>query len=173
MLSENQILYIYSSLAQVIGALLGLTIAGYSMIDSKMKSFSESDITVTEYIEDIRHSLDIDKSVNPTIYKELNETYTLLKAIYDAQVTEDDLEFKEKQLELKQYSKAHGYNEIDKKILDFMKANPNTSLRDISEHTNYTISTICCRISNLQKIGTISKIGEGRQSRWQINSNIL
>lgn len=55
LLSENQILYIYSSLAQVIGALLGLTIAGYSMIDSKMKSFSESDITVTEYIEDIRH----------------------------------------------------------------------------------------------------------------------
>ena len=32
-MSENQILYIYSSLAQVIGALLGLTIAGYSVID--------------------------------------------------------------------------------------------------------------------------------------------
>lgn len=333
LLSENQILYIYSSLAQVIGALLGLTIAGYSMIDSKMKSFSESDITVTEYIEDIRHdyyislmhiiilsiiniifcltviaiydntfrilapffmtesiiififimielirfvcylnpnaikekgsldkdsidaeyqnktdtneqhtenfspfitdynileklikvfacsligspnsvykiqifdsldillrneiinretysmidefrryrnalvhSLDIDKSVNPTIYKKLNETYILLKAIYDAQVTDNDLAFKEKQLELKQYSKAHGYNEIDKKILDFMKANPNTSLHEISKHTNYTISTIRRRISNLQKMGTISKISEGRQTRWQINSNIL
>ena len=34
-MTENQILYIYSSLAQVIGALLGLTIAGYSVIDSK------------------------------------------------------------------------------------------------------------------------------------------
>ena len=40
-LSENQILYIYSSLAQVIGALLGLTIAGYSMVDSKLKTLSE------------------------------------------------------------------------------------------------------------------------------------
>lgn len=40
-LSENQILYIYSSLAQVIGALLGLTIAGYSMVDSKLKHFQK------------------------------------------------------------------------------------------------------------------------------------
>lgn len=104
------------------------------------------------------HSLDIDKSVNPTIYKELNETYTLLKAIYDAQITENDSEFKEKQLELSRYSKARGYNEIDKKILDFMKSNPNASLREISEHTNCTISTSRRRISNLQKMGTISKI---------------
>ena len=53
LLSENQILYIYSSLAQVIGALLGLTIAGYSMIDSKMKSLAEEDTTITDYVEDI------------------------------------------------------------------------------------------------------------------------
>lgn len=33
LLEENQLLYIYSSLAQVIGAILGLTIASYSMID--------------------------------------------------------------------------------------------------------------------------------------------
>ena len=54
-LSENQILYIYSSLAQVIGALLGLTIAGYSMVDSKLKTLSEADTTITEYVEDTRH----------------------------------------------------------------------------------------------------------------------
>lgn len=53
-LSENQILYIYSSLAQVIGALLGLTIAGYSMVDSKLKTLSEADTTITEYVEDTR-----------------------------------------------------------------------------------------------------------------------
>ena len=55
LLSENQILYIYSSLVQVVGALLGLTIAGYSMIDSKMKSLAEMDSSITEYVEDIRH----------------------------------------------------------------------------------------------------------------------
>ena len=54
-LNENQILYIYSSLAQVIGALLGLTIAGYSMVDSKLKTLSETDTTITEYVEDTRH----------------------------------------------------------------------------------------------------------------------
>ena len=54
-LSENQILYIYSSLAQVIGALLGLTIAGYNMVDSKLKTLSEADTTITEYVEDTRH----------------------------------------------------------------------------------------------------------------------
>lgn len=50
LLEENQLLYIYSSLAQVIGAILGLTIASYSMIDSKMKVYAENDDTVEEYI---------------------------------------------------------------------------------------------------------------------------
>lgn len=332
LLSENQILYIYSSLAQVIGALLGLTIAGYSMIDSKMKSLSETDTTITEYVEDVRHdyyvslmyiiilstiniiicltviavydnifntftpffmteaiivfffimlelirfvcylnpntikekgsldkdsidaeykentdkkeslenfspfitdynileklikdfacyliespdstykiqifdsldillrneiinretysiidefrryrnalvhSLDTDKSVNPSIYKKLKDIYKLLKAVYDARISKHDREFKEKQLELIHYSETHGYNEIDRKILDFMKTRPNVSLREISEQTNCTSSIIRRRIANLQKIGAISKIGEGRQTKWQVNSNIL
>lgn len=54
-LKENQILYIFSALAQVVGALLGLTIAGYSIIDSKLKSLGETDSTVTDYTEDIRN----------------------------------------------------------------------------------------------------------------------
>lgn len=48
-LVENQILYTFSALAQVVGALLGLTIAGYSIIDSKLKSIGESDNTITDY----------------------------------------------------------------------------------------------------------------------------
>lgn len=54
LLEENQLLYIYSSLAQVIGAILGLTIASYSMIDSKMKVYGENDDTVEEYIDEGR-----------------------------------------------------------------------------------------------------------------------
>ena len=54
LLEENQLLYIYSSLAQVIGAILGLTIASYSMIDSKMKVYAENDDTVEEYIDEGR-----------------------------------------------------------------------------------------------------------------------
>ena len=53
-LIENQILYIYSSLAQIVGALLGLTIAGYSIIDSKMKNLALNDTTISAYVEDIR-----------------------------------------------------------------------------------------------------------------------
>lgn len=53
-LSENQILYIYSSLAQVIGVLLGLTIAGYSVIDAKIQSIGTEDDTITEYMENLR-----------------------------------------------------------------------------------------------------------------------
>ena len=71
------------------------------------------------------------------------------------------------------YSKTHGYNEIDRKIIDFILTHPNTSLHEISEYTNYTSESIRRRISNLQKIGAISKIGEGKQTRWQVNSNIL
>lgn len=55
LLNENQILYIYSSLAQVIGALLGLTIAGYSIIDAKIQAIGASDDTITEYAENLRN----------------------------------------------------------------------------------------------------------------------
>lgn len=34
-LNENQILYFYSSMAQIVGSLMGIIIAGYSLIDSK------------------------------------------------------------------------------------------------------------------------------------------
>lgn len=54
-LSENQILYIYSSLAQVIGALLGLTIAGYSVIDTKIQSLGTTDDTITDYTDKLRY----------------------------------------------------------------------------------------------------------------------
>lgn len=53
-LTENQILYIYSSLAQIIGAILGLTIAGYSIIDSKIKTMGEEDTTLTDYTDELR-----------------------------------------------------------------------------------------------------------------------
>ena len=32
-----------------------MTIAGYSMVDSKLKTLSEADTTITEYVEDTRH----------------------------------------------------------------------------------------------------------------------
>lgn len=53
-LLENQILYIFSSLAQIVGALLGLTIAGYSIMDSKLKSLGDSDSSITEYTDELR-----------------------------------------------------------------------------------------------------------------------
>ena len=66
-----------------------------------------------------------------------------------------------------------GTMKLNRKIIDFILTHPNTSLREISEYTNYTSESIRRRISNLQKIGAISKIGEDKQTRWQVNSNIL
>lgn len=42
-LSENQAFYIFSSLAQVVAALLGLVIAAYGMVDSKTQNMDEGD----------------------------------------------------------------------------------------------------------------------------------
>ena len=44
------------------------------------------------------------------------------------------------------------YLEVDRKILDFILTHPNTSLREISEHTNYTSEYIRRRMAKLQKI---------------------
>ena len=52
-LNENQILYIYSALAQVVGALLGITIAGYAVVDQKNKKMKESDDSIEEYVDRI------------------------------------------------------------------------------------------------------------------------
>lgn len=332
LLSENQILYIYSSLAQVIGALLGLTISGYSVMDSKMKTLSDSDDTLTDYVADIRphyfksfiyiiifsivniilcllviatydntynkftpffmtesiivfifimtellrfvhylnpstirkmgshdkdsidteyqnttpqneasenfssfitnynvleklvkdfacnlidspdsaykiqffdslnillhneiinretysiidefrryrnalvHSLDTDKSVNPSIYQKLDVIYKLLKAVYDARISKSDQEFETNKIELMHYSETHGYNEIDRKILNYLKTRPNASLRELAEHTNHTVASMHHRIVNLQKIGVVTKTGQGKHMKWQVNSNIF
>lgn len=54
-MTENQILYTFSSAAQIIGALLGLTIAGYSIADTKLKDLQERDETSQEYIKELRN----------------------------------------------------------------------------------------------------------------------
>lgn len=54
-MTENQILYTFSSAAQIIGALLGLTIAGYSIADTKLKDLQERDETSQEYIIELRN----------------------------------------------------------------------------------------------------------------------
>ncbi len=60
-LTENQIVCIFSSLAQLVGALVGLAISGYSIVDSNYKEMGEKDNTVTDYTNRVReeqfHSL--------------------------------------------------------------------------------------------------------------------
>ena len=54
-MTENQILYTFSSSAQIIGALLGLTIAGYSIADTKLKDLQVRDETSQDYIKELRN----------------------------------------------------------------------------------------------------------------------
>ena len=119
------------------------------------------------------HSLDIDKSVNPLIYERLNNVSKLLKDVFDAKTSNNDNVFKEKQFELHNYGKTHGYNEIDRKILNYMANHSHVSLHEISNYTNCSSSYVRRRIANLQNMGVIRKIGDGKQTKWQVNSHIL
>lgn len=60
-LNENQLLYIFSTIAQVAGALFGLTLAAYAIIDDKLKKIGDTEETSYDYANCIRldsfHSL--------------------------------------------------------------------------------------------------------------------
>lgn len=52
--NENQILYIFSSIAQVTGGLLGLTFAAYTLIDEKLKKIGDKEKTSEDYSKQVR-----------------------------------------------------------------------------------------------------------------------
>lgn len=54
MLTENQILYLMSTMAQVIAGLFGLVLAAYAIIDPKLKAEAESDDIVKESLDILR-----------------------------------------------------------------------------------------------------------------------
>ncbi len=53
-LVENQILYIFSVLAQIVGALIGISVAAYALLDSRFNSIVEYDDTLKEIIPSLR-----------------------------------------------------------------------------------------------------------------------
>ena len=54
-LNNDQISSIYSALAQIIGAMLGLIITCFSIADSKLKSTAESDNTISIFADTVRN----------------------------------------------------------------------------------------------------------------------
>ena len=50
-LSENQILYIFSTVSQVIGGMFGLTLTGYIFFESKLTEKAREDITLYDQVE--------------------------------------------------------------------------------------------------------------------------
>lgn len=324
-MTENQILYIYSSLAQVIGALLGLTIAGYSVIDSKIQSIGATDDTITEYTESLRsdcfhsliyiiifsvidiifclitlaiynednaffllltfflteaillfllimtevikfalylnptsikeksmkekyiidneyssnkenknsfssfityynlleellkqyaceltcspqsmhnlhifdalnilqqnqiingrayylindlrryrnalvHSPDIDKSVNTVIYNELKDIYTLIHDIY---MFKDNNDIKLQKInKLYDYTNRNHNNELDQRLLSYLKKHPSASLSELSKTFNYTKSGILKKLKLLQESGLIQQQESNGRRKWYVN----
>lgn len=53
-LNENQMLYFLSTIAQVTGALFGLTLAAYSLIDDKIRKIGEEDESSVDYSTTVR-----------------------------------------------------------------------------------------------------------------------
>lgn len=54
-LNENQILYIFATIAQVTGGVFGLTLAAYTLIDDKLKRIGEREETSTDFVNQIRN----------------------------------------------------------------------------------------------------------------------
>lgn len=53
-LNENQLLYIFATIAQVTGGLFGLTLAAYAIIDDKLKKIGDTEETSFDYTNHIR-----------------------------------------------------------------------------------------------------------------------
>lgn len=53
-LNENQLLYIFATIAQVTGGLFGLTLAAYALIDDKLKKIGDAEETSFDYTNHIR-----------------------------------------------------------------------------------------------------------------------
>ena len=53
--NENQMLYIFSTIAQVTGGLFGLTLAAYTIVDDKLKKIGDEEETSADYVTDIRN----------------------------------------------------------------------------------------------------------------------
>lgn len=53
-LSENQVLYLFSTSSQVIAGLFGLTLAGYAFINDKLEKETSNDETVYDAVEGLR-----------------------------------------------------------------------------------------------------------------------
>lgn len=54
-LNENQILYIFATIAQVTGGVFGLTLAAYTLIDDKLKRIGEREETSADFVNQIRN----------------------------------------------------------------------------------------------------------------------
>ena len=52
--NENQLLYIFATIAQITGSLLGLTLAAYTLIDDKFKKIGDSEESSLDYANQIR-----------------------------------------------------------------------------------------------------------------------
>jgi len=55
-LNENQILYTYSTLAQVIASLFGLFLAAYAILDPKLKDIGDKDQKSLDFVNEIRRN---------------------------------------------------------------------------------------------------------------------
>lgn len=53
-LNENQLLYIFATIAQVTGGLFGLTLAAYALTDDKLKKIGDDEETSVDYTNNIR-----------------------------------------------------------------------------------------------------------------------
>jgi uncharacterized membrane protein len=109
------------------------------------------------------HSLDIDKTVNPTIYKELEDMYELINDIYQNRNNEN---FHEKICKLYEYANTQGFNETEQNIIAYVSNNPTASISEISEHIGYSKASTTRKLKLLQESGLIQNQRIGKSNNW-------
>lgn len=121
-----------------------------------------------EFLED-----DIFKTVIPLIAKDIKKTIDLEKEEESSEESQDPLAILRKNYGRNTEELRKKYGRNTEEVLAWLNANPSITMREISENTNKSQSTIEKIIKKLREIKIIERIGSTKSGYWEINHEKL
>ena len=101
------------------------------------------------------------ESVNSRIYDELKKVYELLESAYSAPETDKQRCI----LSFKEYCKQYLLNELDKKIIGYLKSHQDTKISDIAQGTGISTSSAANIVKKLVQAGIVHIEGSSRTGK--------
>lgn len=101
------------------------------------------------------------ESVNSRIYDELKKVYELLESAYSAPETDKQRCI----LSFKEYCKQYLLNELDKKIIGYLKSHQDTKISDIAQGTGISTSSAANIVKKLVQAGIVHVEGSSRTGK--------